>query len=881
MPLESGAHLGPYEVESPLGSGGMADVYKARDSRLDRMVAIKVVRGEFTERFEREAKAISALNHPHICTLHDIGSENGVQYLVMELVEGDTLANRLRKGPLPREQAIRIAREIAAALEAAHRKGIAHRDLKPGNIMLTKTGVKLLDFGLAKMAAPAKTTDAAATLSMQAPVTANNTVIGTPQYMAPEQVEGHDVDSRADIFAFGCVLYEMLSGKRAFEGKSATTVMAAILERDPEPLQTAGAQLDWIIRRCLEKDPDARFQSIHDVSLELERPAAPAAAVSAPRNQWRAAAGWIVAALCLAVMAAMWWKLRVPTQASAPDFVRLTSDAGVTVGPDISPDGKLVVYASDRDNQNNADLYVQQVPHGNPIRLTQTAEDEMFPSFSPDGNSIAFSTNKAGGGIYIMPALGGEPRLLIQGGHKPRFSPDGNSIAYSVGVLTSGDPSTEGSSRALVVPVTGGVPRRIAPDYPVVRDPIWSPDGRTILFIGVAPGSSPMPERRGLWVVPAEGGKIERCGYQGSIWAGNAWKQEGLYTVSLGTNTTNIDLVPLDASGRKAGTPVRITNGAGAHVWPSVSRDGRLVFSTGNERLNVWAVPLDTNTGKVTGAPYRLSNSIALQAHPLLSVDGRKLLFDTMRNGTSQVWQRDLTSGKETQIVAQNGATNSGGFMPQSGRIVYRFGRESYVLDPATGQSSKLVSDGFIGTINLAETMALVRPASGLAAQDLFDLKSGRRVPLLRAEQERWNLYQGHFSPDDRWVVFLAHTSPTESRIYVARLKGMTTIPRSDWLPVTDGKQIVDKPRFSPDGKLIYFTLDREASRSIHAVRFDPESGRTVGEPFLVYDFPGPRLSMAQVNLGLLEISLARDKLVTVLAESNWNIWMADLRKSR
>jgi len=428
MPIDPGTRFGHYEIGSQLGSGGMGDVYRARDTRLDRTVAIKVVRGEFSERFQREAKAVSALNHPHICTLHDVGSEGGVHYLVMEFVEGETLAGRLRKGALPREQAIRITREFAEALDAAHRKGIAHRDLKPGNVMLTKTGVKLLDFGLAKFAAVAPPdAEAGATLSMAAPITARHAILGTPQYMAPEQVEGRDVDPRADIFAFGCVLYETLSGRPAFEGKSATTIMAAILEREPAPLETAGPQLDWIIRRCLEKDPDARFQSIHDVWLELDRPAA-APAVSPGRGvRKREIAAWAAAALCLAAAGVIWWKLRVPASPPTPEFKRLTCDPGVTVQPDISPDGKLVVYASDRDDQKNLDLYLQQIPNGNPVRLTQTPEDETEPAFSPDGTSIAFASTKAGGGIYIMPALGGEPRLLAPGGHSPKFSPDGSS----------------------------------------------------------------------------------------------------------------------------------------------------------------------------------------------------------------------------------------------------------------------------------------------------------------------------------------------------------------------------------------------------------------------------------------------------------------------
>jgi serine/threonine protein kinase len=611
MPLEPGVRLGPYEIVSLIGTGGMGHVYRARDSRLNRTVAIKVVQGEFTERFEREAKAISALNHPNICTLHDIGSEGGVQYLVLEFVEGETLADRLRKGALPRQQAVHVAGEIASALDAAHRKGIAHRDLKPGNVMLTKSGVKLLDFGLAKVIESVRVREADTTLSMAAPVTAPHTILGTPQYMAPEQVEGREVDTRADIFAFGCVLYEMLSGQRAFDGKSVSSVMAAILEREPAPLATAEPQLDWVTRRCLEKDPDARFQSVHDVRLELDRPAAVGTRRVRP---WPETAAWAIATLSLVAVSVLWWKLRVPPPASPSEFTRLTYDTGVTSRPDVSPDGKFVVYASDRDDQKNLDLYLQQIPNGNPVRLTNTAEDENEPAFSPDGSSIAFSSTRNGGGIYIMPALGGEPRLLVRGGHWPKFSPDGNSIAYSTSPFTTGDPSAEGSSTAFVIPIAGGVPLPIAPEFQMVREPLWSPDGRWILFLGQAAGDGSGLDRRGYWLIPTEGGKAERSDFamaQGLI---TSWKHEGFYFVKYDDpanrinnphDARNIYRQPVDAKGRRAGAPVQLTAGASRDAWPAVSNQGRMVFASGSEHVNIWVLPMDASAGKVTGTPYR------------------------------------------------------------------------------------------------------------------------------------------------------------------------------------------------------------------------------------------------------------------------------------
>src|ERR1700675_3485167 len=282
MAIPSGTRLGPYEVLSAIGAGGMGEVYRARDTRLDRTVAIKILpdhladRADLRERFDREARAIAGLNHPHICTLYDVGHQDGTDYLVMEYLEGETLAQRLAKGPLPLDQVLRYAIEISDALDKAHRKGITHRDLKPGNIMLTKSGTKLLDFGLAKLkqeVAPANVQLSQLPTAGE-PLTAQGTIVGTLQYMAPEQLEGKEVDARTDIFAFGAVLYEMATSKRAFEGKTQASVIGAILKDDPPPISSLQPMtppaLDRVVKRCLAKDPDNRWQTARDVELEMK-----------------------------------------------------------------------------------------------------------------------------------------------------------------------------------------------------------------------------------------------------------------------------------------------------------------------------------------------------------------------------------------------------------------------------------------------------------------------------------------------------------------------------------------------------------------------------------------------------------------------------------
>src|SRR5262252_2609614 len=365
MALAPGSKLGPYEIVGPLGAGGMGEVYRARDTRLDRIVAIKILPADISadpvakQRFEREAKAISGLNHPNICTLHDVGRQDGVDYLVMECVEGETLAKRLEKGPLPLEHVLKYGAQIADALDKAHHAGIVHRDLKPANIMLTATGAKLLDFGLARPVAPAATL---ATLTMaapaQPPVTQEGTIVGTFHYMSPEQVEGKEVDGRSDIFSLGAVLYEMLTGKRAFEGKSQLSVASAILEKEPEPISTVKptlpTALDHAIRRCLAKDPDDRWQNSRDLAGELkwiaEGSSQSASPVSrAPRGKLRdILLGSLAATFALAALVLGYSYFRRPP-AQPPLLVTSIlppENTAFDLGYALSPDGTRLVFSA-------------------------------------------------------------------------------------------------------------------------------------------------------------------------------------------------------------------------------------------------------------------------------------------------------------------------------------------------------------------------------------------------------------------------------------------------------------------------------------------------------------------------------------------------------
>jgi len=491
MTVSPGAKFGPYEIVGPLGAGGMGEVYKARDTRLDRTVALKILpghatdRAELRERFLREARAISSLNHPNICTLHDVGSEEGVDYLVMEYIEGETLAGRLTKGSLPVDQALRFAVQIADALDKAHRQGLVHRDLKPGNIMLTASGAKLLDFGLAKLVqtgSGSAATHLTALPTAEKDLTAAGAIIGTLQYMAPEQLEGREPDARTDLFAFGAVLYEMLTGKRAFAGKSQASLIASIIHTEPPPISSllpvSPASLDRLVRRCLAKDPDDRWQTARDLAIELHwisgGGAQDAPAPAAPRRR-RERFYWL-AGLSLVTLAALPFVLAYfnrPQVGQRPlRFSVLPPEKSILAAgeaPVLSPDGRLLAFVA-TDAAGKKLLYVRSLDSLVPQPLSGT-DGALMPFWSPDSRSLGFF---AEGALKTIEAAGGEPLTLTRA-----LTPRGGAWSregFILFVPSPSDPVTR-------IPAAGGEATPVPHDEPKVYRayvaPILLPDGFT------------------------------------------------------------------------------------------------------------------------------------------------------------------------------------------------------------------------------------------------------------------------------------------------------------------------------------------------------------------------------------------------------------------
>jgi Tol biopolymer transport system component len=681
MSLTPGTRLGPYEILSPLGAGGMGEVYRARDTRLGRDVAVKVLpqhlsaNPEVRTRFEREAKTVSSLNHPNICTLHDVGRDGDIDYLVMELVEGETLADRLTKGLLSLADVLRIGSQIADALDRAHRAGVVHRDLKPGNIMLTKSGAKLMDFGLARatgMAGPASgsgVTMAALTQSptIAQPLTAEGTIVGTFQYMAPEQLEGQETDARSDIWSLGCVLYEMTTGRRAFEGKSQASLIGAIMNAAPTPVSQiapmAPPELDRLVRACLVRDPADRLQSAHDVKIQLAWVADGSVALSGasmaavpseaakPRKQWPAfvLVGLAGAALASAVL------MLVPRGSHAPATTRVparyvlgSARLSVLSGPAIAPDGSYVLFSRTEDRV----LQIYQ-RHFSSFDMTPVAGTEggRFCFISPDGAWIGFCTDSE---IKKVPATGGVAQVIANEPTVDAATWTRDDMIYFCQRFGGG------AGRALArVPAAGGATVVVAPLDTVANEgetwePHVMPDGKTVL-ITVEGGSS-------SWHVDA----VRPDGSRVKVIDGALGAQFNAGRLFYIDNASNAVLsAPFDVSSLKfTGPAIPLTE----PVDPTYSfaiDDDRVVYvpaaGAGEGREVVWL--------SREGAPTQVTNVRAPWTQPRVSPDGTRILLRKVETNC-ELWVYDIQRASLARIIT-GGDNHDPVWSPDGKRIAY------------------------------------------------------------------------------------------------------------------------------------------------------------------------------------------------------------------
>ena len=654
--MNSGPAFGHYTVVRKLGSGGMGEVYLAHDTRLGRDVALKRLLPELAEdderrtRFEREARAVAALNHPNIVTLHSIEREGDVHFITMEFVSGDTLSKLIPSDGVALERFFEIALPLTDAVSAAHEQGVTHRDLKPENVMVSRDGrVKVLDFGLAKLRPHVLAGDDA-TNALSDARTIRGQVLGTIAYMSPEQAEGKDVDHRSDIFSLGILLHQMITGRRPFGGGSTAAILVSLL-RDTPPLVNAvrpdvPAQLARMIQRCLEKNPARRYQSVADLRADLVDlqqdlnsgigPAAPPAARS---RRWAYA---VAAAMAAVALVGAWaWLANRDAADSSPlgdvEFTQLTHAPGEELFPSLSPDGRTIIYASAASG--NLDIYSQRVGGQNTVNLTKdSTADDTLPAFAPDGERVAFRSERDGGGIFVVGATGESARRVTSFGYHPAWSPDGRQLA--VVTQSVSDPTLRFTASELWVVTVETGERRLLTRVDAVQ-PSWSPSGRRIAYWGRSG-----PTAAGdIWTIPSEGGAPTPVTTEPSVDWNPVWAPDGryLYFSSSRGGTLNLWRIPIDeASGRPLGRAEPVTTGAGAssqHV--SVSADGkRLAYVARVQSQNLQSVQFDPAAGVARGSAAWITRGSRALVQPHPAPDGRHLAFNS--------------SGKQEDIFVAN-----------------------------------------------------------------------------------------------------------------------------------------------------------------------------------------------------------------------------------
>ncbi|MBX7183914.1 MAG: serine/threonine-protein kinase [Vicinamibacteria bacterium] len=830
------ARLGPYEIVGPVGKGGMGEVYRAKDTRLEREVAIKILPPglgndeQFRARFEREAKSVSALNHPHICTLHDVGQETvkgeTLHYIVLEMIEGESLAARIARAPLSLEEVLLYGKQIASALDAAHKRGIIHRDLKPGNVMITKAGAKLLDFGLAKSGDRGVVQGVTAIETydtIDKPLTEQGTIMGTFQYMSPEQLEGAPADSRTDIFALGAVLYEMATGKKAFEGKNRTSLIAAIVSSQPAPISAVQGMsppaLDHVVRKCIEKDPDDRWQSARDVAAELQwiaeggsRAGIPVAVSS--RRRHRENAAWLTAALLgvLAIGFAIAWMRRAPAPLPVVRFMIPNPENITGIGsPVVSPDGRTVAFHAANANGVTM-IWIRQMDALEPRSLPGT-EGGQRPFWSPDSKWIAFT---GGGKLRKVAISGGPPQTICdtQTGSDGSWSKDGV-------ILFDG----QDNDPVWRVDAGGGVPKIEIPqtkESGVVGWPAFLPDGRHYLYMSSLTADSPTLMVRSL--DKADATPLFKTTSR------VAYAPPG-YLLYIRDNT--LVAQAFDASAMKTtGDPFPIGEGLGIDnvggASFSLSENGVLAFRAG-ERGGQRMLWFDRN-----GRESMALTEIQEYGDTAFSPDGKRIAYDlTGTAGNTDIWIRDLTRGVNSRFTFDKEREFCPVWSPDGRRIVYSRANKAawdlYVKDASgTGEPELLLEsqeNKFVTDWTKDGRYIIYANAGKEAGWDMYALPmTGEKKPIPLVKT-RFQEHGGVVSPDGRYLVYRSNESG-QNEVYVQEFPEA----RSKFQVSTNGG--VD-PFWRGDGREIFY---RTRDRKIMAVPVQPGPAFATGTPVPLFE---------------------------------------------
>ena len=826
MALTAGTKLGPYEIVSPLGAGGMGEVYRARDTRLGREVAVKVLPEHLSrsdqarQRFEREARSASGLNHTNICTVYDIGTEDGISYMVMELLEGETLAQRIERGPMPMDELLAVAIPLADALDRAHTSGLVHRDLKPGNVMLTAAGAKLLDFGLAKGLEAAAPTDLTATPTMTSPLTAAGMIVGTFQYMSPEQLEGQEADVRSDLWAFGSMLYEMATGKRAFAGKTQASLIASIMKEEPRPIPEVATgsspAFDHVVRRCLTKEPDGRWQTARDLAAELrwiqsgdalagESVQTAPAGIAAKIPLW----GWAVAAVLALALVAGGWLLRRPEPVPAEVLrAAVVLPAGTLLDSDnrsiaLSPDGSVLAYTASNGNDASG-IWVRRLDSLGSQLLSGT-EGASYPFWSPDGRHLGFF---AGGKLRKIPATGGTAVTICD-------AADGRGASWGAGDLIVFAPEAFGPMSK--VAAGGGTPTPATteerPEF-THRNPHFLPDGKRLLFsLGAGPTND---EEDGIYSLDMASGQTSR------VLAGHS---EGMF-VEPGylafVREGNLVVQPMDRETLQlSGEAVPLAEGVQFNAFRftgtfTFAQNSLLLYRSGAvqaESQLTW-FDLDGNELGTMGEPALFW--ISLDIAP----DGRQAIaVHRHSDGNSDLWMYDLERGLGSPFTFGDDPALLPQWSPDGSQVAYGNGSGKLLFKASDGLTQAralhdLAGLGFVSDWSPDGSQLLIWHQSPARSGELalYPVEGdGELLPVISTPA---NEFFGSFSPDGKWLAILSDASGRQE-LYVysyPELAGKWQISTSgatgyQWLP--DGSGLIYE---TPDQHLLRVPIAASAS---------------------------------------------------------------------
>jgi eukaryotic-like serine/threonine-protein kinase len=843
MALTSGTKLGPYEIQSPLGAGGMGEVYRALDTRLDRTVAVKILAGhlsaspELKQRMEREARAISSLNHPYICQLYDIGSQNGTDYLVMEFLQGETLAERLRRGAMPLNEVVKVGIAVAEALAVAHRQGIVHRDLKPGNVMLTQGGAKLMDFGLAKPLGPQNTNVASGSMpsftavatmsgpSPLSPLTSAGSIVGTIQYMSPEQIEGKEADARSDIFAFGDVLYEMATGKRAFSGKSQISLASSILEKEVEPIRATNPMIppafEHVLTTCLQKSPEDRFLAAHDIKLELQWIAAGRSSLSVPAIQvasssTRERLAWIVAvvvAMGLGALAGIF--INHPTQSvqavrtvvDPPDKVTLNLTGDFGGPPVLSPDGAALAFTA-TGSDGKAAIWVRPMNTLEAHVLPGT-EGATFPFWSPDGRALGFFADSK---LKTVDLSGGSPATICdtQSGRGGTWGADG-AILFSPGTQKA----------ILRVAASGGTSVPATQLDPVQhtshRWPFLLPDGKHFLYLAI--NHDPAQAANNAVYYASLDGRENRELFRSQS---NAVYGSGFI---LFARSGQLMAQPFDPdSGKIYGEPQTLAGGvvddvSTWHMDASASNNGLLVLGSGGSAD--WQLVWTDRNGKQLGTVVDNVNNLQ---GVRISPQGDRVVLQ-IDNGITDLWVYDLARGIRTRLTFGPVSNALPVWSPDGKWVAYnsaRNGQSELYRKAADGSGAEelmMTDQEVIAPTDWSQDgkyLIYTRGAVGNNSEIWALPLEGEHKPWLVVPHLA-NSFSAHgrLSPDGRWLAYTSTESGT-AEVYVVSFRG----GQGKWQVSTNEGS---KPKWRRDGKELYFAND--ISRVLSAVSVTETNG--------------------------------------------------------